>query len=171
MKNYTAPRVRREGLVIEELGAEVLIYDTMNDQAHTLNRTAALVWKLCDGKRTVGEIAIAASKGLQHPFSEQVVWFTLAKLDEFQLLDISLPIPKVMSGMSRREFITKFAVAAAVVPVVKTLKIPVAGNGISCGGSGAPCISPTFPTNINGPTLPPCCVPFQCCAGFCGECG
>ena len=64
MNTYTAPRSRKEGLVIEELGDEILIYDTVNDRAHTLNRTAALVWKLCDGKRTVSEIARVAGKEL-----------------------------------------------------------------------------------------------------------
>ena len=47
------PRARHDRLVVEQIGDEILIYDTVNNCAHTLNRTAALVWKLCDGKRTV----------------------------------------------------------------------------------------------------------------------
>lgn len=165
MNIYTAPLARQEGLVIEELGDELLIYDTANDRAHTLNRTAALVWKLCDGNRTVSEIALAAGRQLKQPFSEQMVWFALAKLDEYQLLDASLPVPNTMSGMSRREFITKFAVAAAVVPVVKTLKIPAPLGEPSCPGVGDPCISAS-PTKINGP-VPICCPGLICCGGTC----
>ena len=150
------PRARHDRLVVEEIGVELLIYDTANDRAHTLNRTAALVWKMSDGKRSASEIALAAGKELLQPFSEQMVWFTLAKLDEYQLLDGSLPVLKAMAGMSRREFITKFAVAAAVVPVVKTLKIPAAPSGGDCQGLNGACT----------PEGPFCCLGLFCCPGI-----
>jgi pyrroloquinoline quinone biosynthesis protein D len=45
------------GFFIEEMDGEVLLYKTGTHKAVYLNETAALVWKLCDGERTVGDIA------------------------------------------------------------------------------------------------------------------
>jgi hypothetical protein len=55
------PRARTEGLVINDLTDEVLVYDLKRDQAHCLNHTAAAVWKLCDGQRTAAQIAAHVS--------------------------------------------------------------------------------------------------------------
>lgn len=166
------PRARHDHLVVEVIGDELLIYDTVNDRAHTLNRTAAAVWKLCDGKRSVSEITILVARQLHQPINEQTVWYALEKLDEFQLLAESVRVPPAMAGISRREFLTKFAVAAAVVPVVKTLQIPAAPSGASCGGSGDPCSSAgpikIVKGKLNAPSaFPPCCNPLICCAGTC----
>lgn len=171
-QNQILPMARHDRLVIEELGDELLIYDTTNDRAHTLNRTAAQVWKLCDGKRSVSALAILAAKQLHQPISDQTVWYALEKLGEFQLLVEPVRVPQAMAGISRREFLTKFAVAAAVVPVVKTLRIPATVDGVSCGGSGSPCSS-AGPIKItkgkrNAPSGSlPCCNPLICCAGTC----
>jgi pyrroloquinoline quinone biosynthesis protein D len=47
----------RNGLEVEDMGDEVLIYVPGTDRTILLNETAALVWRLCDGRRTVGEIS------------------------------------------------------------------------------------------------------------------
>ena len=58
MKNAAQlPRARTDNLVIRELDDETLVYDTARDEAHCLNRTAALVWKLCDGQTTAMQAA------------------------------------------------------------------------------------------------------------------
>jgi len=51
------PLARTDGLVINELTDEVLVYDLQRDKAHCLNQTAASVWKQCDGRSTAAEIA------------------------------------------------------------------------------------------------------------------
>ncbi|MDQ2746969.1 MAG: PqqD family protein [Acidobacteriota bacterium] len=57
MDNSQKPVARREGLVIQEMPEEVLVYDLATDKAHCLNQTAAFVWKSCDGAHTVQDIA------------------------------------------------------------------------------------------------------------------
>ena len=54
--NQMSPLARTESLIIKELADETLIYDTQRDKAHCLNSTAALVWKNCDGKRSVNDL-------------------------------------------------------------------------------------------------------------------
>lgn len=44
------------GVVVEEMDDEILLYKPSSHQAIHLNGTAAVIWKLCDGTRTVKEI-------------------------------------------------------------------------------------------------------------------
>ena len=39
------PAAREEGLIIQEMADEVLVYDRERYKAHCLNQTAALVWR------------------------------------------------------------------------------------------------------------------------------
>jgi len=39
------PLARKDQLIVKEVDDEVLVYDLKTDQAHCLNKTAALVWK------------------------------------------------------------------------------------------------------------------------------
>ena len=54
--NHAMPRARQEKLLVHELTDEVLVYDLKRHKAHSLNKTAALVWQRCDGKSGVTEI-------------------------------------------------------------------------------------------------------------------
>lgn len=47
-RDVVLPR-RREGLIIESLGAETSVYDEEGRRVHVLNETAALVFEHCDG--------------------------------------------------------------------------------------------------------------------------
>jgi pyrroloquinoline quinone biosynthesis protein D len=55
--------VQTTGFFIEEMEGEILLYKTGTHKAVYLNETAALVWKLCDGERTVREIANLLAEG------------------------------------------------------------------------------------------------------------
>ncbi len=57
MKSSQVPIARKEGLVIQEMPEEVLVYDLDTNKAHCLNQTAAFVWKSCDGRNSVAEKA------------------------------------------------------------------------------------------------------------------
>ena len=39
-----------------EVEGEVALYDPRRDHVHILNSTAAVVWRLCDGSRTVEQL-------------------------------------------------------------------------------------------------------------------
>jgi hypothetical protein len=44
------------GFVLEELDGELLLFCPQDDSLLELNSTAALVWQLCDGARSIAEI-------------------------------------------------------------------------------------------------------------------
>ena len=47
------PRARKEGLLEEAVGEELLLYDQDSHTAHCLSPIAACVWRHCDGERDV----------------------------------------------------------------------------------------------------------------------
>lgn len=51
----SAPRAAT-GCAVEVMGDEVVVYDPASDHVHYLSDTAAVIWQLCDGRRTVDEI-------------------------------------------------------------------------------------------------------------------
>jgi pyrroloquinoline quinone biosynthesis protein D len=55
MESESVPR-RRSRLMAEEMDGECLLYRRGKHQAVYLNETATVIWKLCDGTRTVAEI-------------------------------------------------------------------------------------------------------------------
>lgn len=50
------PYQPKDGLEVEDTGDEVLVYVPGGDKTLFLNEAAALVWRLCDGKRTGAQI-------------------------------------------------------------------------------------------------------------------
>ena len=44
------------GVVVEEMDEEILLYRPTTHKAIHLNGTAAAIWKLCDGTRTVKDL-------------------------------------------------------------------------------------------------------------------
>jgi pyrroloquinoline quinone biosynthesis protein D len=57
------PFVQTTGFFVEEMDGEIMLYKTGTHKAVYLNETAALVWKLCDGERTVEEMAKLLREG------------------------------------------------------------------------------------------------------------
>lgn len=145
------PRARKDGLTVEHIEHDLLIYDNVNDQAHSLNRTAALVWKYSDGKRSPDEIARLVGKELGTPITEATVEYALAQLDKSGLLatnETSTP----WTNLTRREFMRAATTAAIVVPVVKTIRLPGSPQAASCSEEGGPC----------DPALDQCCGTLCC---------
>jgi pyrroloquinoline quinone biosynthesis protein D len=56
MPDPNAVPIPRQGFQLEELDGETLLYRHSEKRLVYLNESAALVWKLCDGKRTAREI-------------------------------------------------------------------------------------------------------------------
>jgi hypothetical protein len=153
----TKPRARKEGLIVQTLPDEALVYDQERDLAHCLNQTAALVWNRCDGNSTAKQIARAVSIDLDQPIDERFVWLALDQLGRNHLL-IDGPPPPPIAGMNRREVMRALAVSAAVaVPMVASIVAPMPAQAASgCQPNGTSCTSA-----------------IQCCGGFCngGFCG
>ncbi len=152
------PRARTEGLVIQELPDEVLVYDRDRDKAHCLNQTAALVWRYCDGKTSVTNMARRLERDLKtERVDEKVVWYALGQLSKDHLLEEDLVSPALLTGMSRREMVRVLGVAAVVaIPLVTSIVAPTPAQAATCLNSGSACTGSA-----------------QCCSGICnaGICG
>jgi hypothetical protein len=151
------PHARKDGLVVQELAEELLVYDLERHKAHCLNRTAAWIWKHCDGRTTVAEIARLLQAELKGPVDEEMIWFAVDQLGRDHLLRERIPRATDTVGMSRRELVKQLGVAAIVaLPLVTSIIAPTASQAVSCTPSGQPCGTPAQ-----------CCTPL-CSAGTCG---
>lgn len=155
------PKARHGGLVIRELPEELLVYDAETHGAHCLNETAALVWKQCDGRSSVPEIAAKVSATVGTEIDDDVVWLALEDLWKRDLL-VGEPAPADEGTMSRAQLLRRSAVAAAVaVPVIVSVVAPKAAHAATCLPLGAVCTNQT----------PPCCRPNICLNGLCQASG
>ena len=155
------PKVREVGLVVERVDDELLVYDLERDKAHRLNETAALVFRHCDGERTVRELAAWAGAEVGRPLEEEVVWRALVRLGDEHLLEEPLSPPEGREW-SRRQVLRRAGVAGAAaglaLPVVKSIVAPTSAQAqLSCLPAGVSC------------GVPGACVPvIPCCPGsFC----
>ena len=159
------PRARKAGLVVKGLNDEVLVYDLERNKAHSLNESAAFVWKKCNGRRTVAEVAQALGKEFKFPADEQTVWLALEQLSKFYLLEEKVARPAGMPRISRRDMMRIGAAAAFALPVIISIVAPTAANAqtaiapavcnarVGPGGCGGnPC---TGPGGICQPDPPP----------------
>ena len=136
------PLKRNDSLIIKELPDETLVYDTKLDKAHCLNTTAALVWKNCDGKKTVAELrdVLAAEAGSDVP--EEMVWLALDQLKSFKLLSDAPTRPIHFNDMSRRDLVRRIGFAALALPVIISIAAPPANAQASLAQPGACCSNP-----------------------------
>jgi hypothetical protein len=107
MVSNVKPQAREAGLVIEGLDNEVLVYDLDRHKAHCLETTAALVWRYCDGKTGVAEIAAHVRRDLKTPVDDDVVWVALRRLGKANLLEQRVKPPVALAG--RRDVLKKAA--------------------------------------------------------------
>ena len=145
------PLARREGLLIENLPDEVLVYDLDKKRAHCLNQTAALIWNHCDGTTSVEAMTTILQDRSGARVEEDVVWFGLDQLGKARLIDGPLPTRHDRQRMSRRQLIKTIGLAASI-PLVVSILAPQASAALSCAH----------------PTCIPACVGLcTCTAGNC----
>ena len=139
------PLARKEGLVVKELPDEVLVYDLERHKAHCLNRSAALIWKHCDGRTPVGDMARMLHTEFGSPVNEQLILHALDQLGRSRLLKERYSVPPAEARLSRRDLIRRAGLAAALaVPVVISIVAPTAYAATSC--SGRSCVSTPCPS-------------------------
>src|SRR6185503_20433159 len=85
--NESMPRARKDGLVVREMAGELLVYDRQTNKAHSLNQTAALIWKRCDGNSTIADLRFALEEVAKTTVDEPVVWYALGMLAKNSLLE------------------------------------------------------------------------------------
>lgn len=161
MKKTQIPVARKEGLVIQEMPDELLVYDLDTNKAHCLNQTASTVWKACNGKNSISDLAQMFGNNGNSSGGEELVWLAIDQLQKNDLLEKEYNLD--FNGRSRRDLIKKIGLASVIaLPVVASLTAPtsaLAANSCLCsGGAPATCASqPGCPTTCNaGPDV---CVP------------
>jgi hypothetical protein len=157
----TKPSARKDGLVIRELGEEVLVYDSKSRKYHCLNHTTALIWRNCDGRNTPAQISDHLGTRLECTVDERLVWLALRQLDSFDLLTSDIILPDALQGLSRRDLIRVAVPTMLAMPAIISIVAPRASaaasvissadcnkrhpsdlpGGLGCGG--APCSGAT----------------------------
>ncbi len=127
------PRARKDGLLEETVGEELLLYDRDSHTAHCLSPIAARVWRHCDGEHDLTGLAELAG------VSESLVADALYELREKDLLAAE---PQLMQstipGISRREAIGRIArigAAAAAAPLIVSATAATPAAMASPGGT------------------------------------
>jgi hypothetical protein len=150
-------------VVVQELGAELVVYHTGSQQAHCLNGTAARVWSLCNGRRTISELAAELGSEASQETNEELVWFALRNLERAGLLTAAIPV-EADSRISRRQLIRACAYAAVAIPVVTSMIVPGPAAASSSVCVTAAC---TACTNISATAT--CIVGCENCLGVCSR--
>ncbi len=145
------PRARTDDLIVDELRDETLVYDLKGHKAHCLNRTAAAVWRQCDGETAPAQMARNLEAELAIPKDEGIVSLALARLQKARLLEEGTNVAGVAVGPSRRDLVRKLAMVggAILLPTVTSMAAPTAAMAASsttssackasCIGLGLPC--------------------------------
>ena len=156
------PKPRSTRLLVEELVDELLIYDVERNEVHCLNGPAVRVWQLCDGERTVPEIARDLNSDMDPEAVESLVWSALDQFAEKHLLEgldpaaaaeiaseadaedvdaapsdleaapLDIYKPK---GMTRRQMLLRVSMAIGLLPLVDSIVSPEAVLAQSMGMS------------------------------------
>jgi len=147
MKEST-PLARKNGLLLETVGEETVVFDRTSQKAYRLNRPSTIVWRHCDGKTSVAGLAGTLERELQltEP-AEPLVEIALQKLESMGLLEGP-------SGVTCREMSRKIAAAAALIPIVAAITVPTPAKA-SSGGSSSPPSPPSPPPYSPPPYSPP----------------
>jgi len=138
----------KSSLIIRELGEETLVYDLATHRASCLNRGAAEVFRACNGRRSVTEIAARAGKRLGRKVTAAYVEIALDRLGRSGLVEAA---PRIASKR-RRETLKRLAAAAIVLPAITSVLAPEPAQAQTCLGN-----------------MEICMVSSQCCSGCCGQ--
>jgi hypothetical protein len=153
----TFPKVRKEKLIVREFADELFVYDKERHEAHCLNRTAALVWKQCDGRTSVKEISRRLATEIpgdgRTRADERLVWYALNQFERDHLLEEKLEAPAgvlMNSGLSRRQVMRVLGLTIVALPLVTSMIAPTPAQAATCLSPGAACTTSA-----------------QCCNGLC----
>jgi len=132
------PRARSKALVVRRLQEdETLVYDLEFHRAHCLNRTVDSVWRLCDGGRSVPDIARALQAAPSAPPDPDVVLLALSQLRGADLLVDTGDEADLPPGPSRRELLVRLGRGAVVwLPLVTSIVAPTPAQAASCPAGG-----------------------------------
>lgn len=160
------PMSRSENIVVQEAGAELLVYDLRTHRAFCLNETSTVIYQACDGRTTFEQLK------RKYKFSDDLIQLALDELRRQRLIDGENS--NYFGDLSRREVIKRVGLASLVaLPVITGLPAPAAAQALSFCTAGADsgkeglggfCICP-FNTGPGGNTCGDGAAQFRCKAG------
>lgn len=138
---------RRDDLIVQKVGDEVIVYDQASHRAHSLNRTAALVFEKLDGKTGLTGVARHVGKALRRSPQQGLVDAAVNELAEADLLRPGAELPRrsVLRGL-----------AVGLLPAVLSIAVPPAAAAASCKITGDAC---TYGVDV-------CCDACDTCTNF-----
>lgn len=164
MGKKTKPQAREGGLLVEELQDETLVYDLKRHRAHCLNDTAAFVWRHCDGRTGIGQLAQLLHGEFGVPADEQIVWFALRRLERAHLLHEPVKDQSDLPNISRRQLVKKLGRIGIALPLVVSIVSPTAVQA-------ATLVTPFDCFFNTGPSLGKCCTTRRTCILWRGRWG
>jgi hypothetical protein len=151
------PLARVEGIVTEEVGPELVIYDQVRRVAHCLSPSAAAVFGAADGTSSPDELA----RDLRLEPAE--ITQALAELSACGLLEVP---SSAGAGISRREVATRVAKVGAAAALIYSVDIAPAWASASVGCvSNAECVA-KFPHVASATCINNTCTNFVCDMGY-----
>lgn len=126
------PRARTKGLVVEALddGATAVVIDRRAGRAHALGAASLLVFRLCDGERSIAELATELHAVLGVPRDEAIVRAALAGLSRAGLLEA--PLSRAASAVSAvsasRRATVKHLAATGMIALTTLAYVPRAAG-------------------------------------------
>jgi hypothetical protein len=167
-KRASIPIRRTEGLLVEPVGDETVVYDLETKEAHCLKPLAAAVFEYADGRRSTTDIAELAGHRLGTPVSEADLSEALVQLEHAALLDTPIVVRTgngagydETDGISRRAALRRIgfagATAAVATPLISSILAPTAAAAGSGQPTGCPC------------SKPPDCASNHCCQANAGK--
>ena len=149
------PRAIGQGLLTDQIGDELLIYNRETHQAYCLIPAAAAVWRWCDGQTSVAELSQKLRDSVDPQADDAAVEKLLAELDQAGLLE-SASLPRGES-VSRRRALIGLGGAIAGAVAVMTVHVPsamAAASPLRTPTPAPPC-APVPPPPPPGPPPPP----------------
>jgi hypothetical protein len=119
------PDRRSQGIYVEWIGEECVVYDRVSHVAHSLSAAAAQVWESCDGQRSPDQIAAELQ------LAPALVQQALAELNDCGLLDAASVEP---AQFTRRQVSKRLGIVggmAFAAPLIYSVTVGVAGAAAS----------------------------------------
>src|SRR5262249_29253389 len=141
--------------IIEPLDDELLVYDTHSHRSNALNATAAFVWRHCDGKTSIPDLARLMHAELGAPEDEALALLALKRLATARLLEDNR-LPEGVEKVTRRSVARRLALVGGMtvlLPVILSIVAPTAAEAATCV-TVADCVARTVCGNT------PCCESF-----------
>jgi len=160
--NGNLPKAREGDLVTRQIPGELLVYDLKRHKAFCLNNTAATVWKNCNGRRNVPQLAQLLADTNKSRVDEKVIWLALDQLEKSNLLCDQVSWPAGLARLSRRDLVRIGVLGTIALPLITMIASPAAaqtgtaittsacnarsqpncgGNPCSNGGPGTHCLA------------------------------